>query len=503
MKLVELAEGIGQLLEVDPGSREMEITQITHDSRKTQYGSIFVAIEGSNTDGHRYIGAAAQLGATCVMTAKPERVPCHIPIIQVTEPRKAMALAARRLHNYPDRHLRVIGVTGTNGKTTFTFVVNYLLMPAGRSGRIGTLSYYNGVSEERATRTTPESSEIYRCLGEMVANRCRYASIEISSHGLTFDRVKGLNLRYAVFTNLSRDHLDFHGTMERYFEAKQKQFALLVEGGTAIINGDDPYGRRIEVPDHAKTVYYGEGENCNLRFTMKKLDVKGCWFEVAWQGETALFHIPLLGRHNIYNFVAALGVALGEGRTLAEMSGTHDALTPVPGRMEILNMGQDYGVIVDFAHTPDALEKVLQACRETNPNRLIVLFGAGGDRDQEKREEMGSIVDRFADVILLTSDNPRFEDPESIMDMVQTGIARPKGESFFRNWDRRETIKLALDMAKPGDLVLIAGKGHETTQEIRGVHHPFNDRYIAANIIQSHRIKGETQLGEEEPPTHE
>ena len=485
MKLAELTEGIGTLLEPETGG--LDINHLTHDSQKAQYGSIFVAIEGSRADGHEYIGAALQLGAVCVMTNRPEKVPCHVPIVQVEDPRKAMALIARRLNHHPDRHLRVIGITGTNGKTTFTYVVNYLLQPLGRSGRIGTLSYYNGVSEEKSTRTTPESSDMYRSLGEMVANQCRYASMEISSHGLTFERVLGLELRYAVFSNLSHDHLDFHGDMESYFAAKHKQFDLLMEGGVAVINWDDPYGRRIKVPERASAITYGRSGEADLRFEIVDMSVKGTEFDVFWKGESARIHIPLIGAHNVYNFTSALAVVLSEGRPLESMAGKHPDLTPVPGRMELLDLGQDYGVIIDFAHTPDALDKVLLACKETRPRKLITVFGAGGGRDAQKRPEMGRIVDKMTDVMILTSDNPRFEAPETIMDMIQEGVSRPLGETFFRDWDRREAITQALNLAQPGDLVLIAGRGHETTQEINGTHHPFNDRFVAAQAIQAQR----------------
>jgi len=483
MKLAELTQGIGDLL--DPSAGDLRVNHITHDSRKAQHGSMFVAIRGSKRDGCQFIPAAVQLGAVCVMTDQPEKVAVRIPVVAVKDARRAMAQAARRLYRYPDRELKVIGVTGTNGKTTFTYLVNQLLAPLGQSGRIGTLSYFNGVSEERALRTTPESSDIFRCLREMATNDCRYAAVEISSHGLMFDRVLGMELNYAVFTNLSRDHLDFHGDMETYFSAKKKQFDLLIEDGLAVINIDDPYGRRIEIPERAQTVYYGRSAEAHLRFEPIGLTINGADFDLFWQGRRQRCHIPLLGTHNIYNAAAAIAVALREGRTLKDIAADAAKLTSVPGRMEMARMGQKFGAIIDFAHTPDALLNVLRACKEAKPNRLLVVFGAGGDRDQSKRPEMGRIVDRFADMIYLTSDNPRHEDPDAIMDMVQEGIARPAGRTFDRHWDRRSSIERALNEARPGDIVLIAGKGHETTQEIRGQHHPFSDRQVALEILKT------------------
>jgi UDP-N-acetylmuramoyl-L-alanyl-D-glutamate--2,6-diaminopimelate ligase len=396
-----------------------------------------------------------------------------------------MAQLARRLYRQPDRDLIVIGVTGTNGKTTTTFLLGQLLDPLGKTGRIGTLTYFNGLAEEAAGRTTPEATDFYRCLREMATNGCKYAAVEISSHGLMYDRVLGLELRYAIFTNLSRDHLDFHGDMESYFLAKHKQFDHLVEGGVGIVNWDDAYGRRIQVPARAKLLSYGTSPDADLRFEVLHQDISGCEFNLHWQGRTALFKIPLLGQHNIYNYSAALAVALCEGRELEELSRVAHRSKAVPGRTEFLNLGQDFGVVVDFAHTPDALANVLEACGEGKPKRLIVVFGAGGDRDQSKRPEMGAAVDARADIIFLTSDNPRSENPESIMEMIRKGIRRPVGEGLYCIPDRRAAIEQAIDIAQTGDLLVIAGKGHETTQEIEGRLRPFDDRTVASHSIRA------------------
>ncbi len=254
-----------------------------------------------------------------------------------------------------------------------------------------------------------------------------------------------------------------------------------------MVNWDDEYGRRIKAPDYAHMIKFGMRPDVDLRFEVVSLGIKGSEFDVFWKGEKARFKIPLIGKHNIYNYTSALAVALSEGRPLQEVAQNNKDLTVIPGRMEMLDLDQDFGIIIDFAHSPDALEKVLEACSEVKPNKLIVVFGAGGNRDTSKRAEMGRIVDQYADVILLTSDNPRNENPEDIMEMVQQGIKRPMGQNFFRNWDRRQTIETAIAMAGKGDMILIAGKGHETTQEINGVHHPFNDRIIASEIIRSKR----------------
>ncbi|CAM2065990.1 UDP-N-acetylmuramoyl-L-alanyl-D-glutamate--2,6-diaminopimelate ligase [Sulfidibacter corallicola] len=482
MKLRELVDGIGELLAESSG--DLKISQITHDSRKVQHGSMFVAIEGRHRDGHNYVGCATQLGAVCILTNQPEKVPFSIPICRVDDPRKAMALMARRLYDHPDQKIKIIGVTGTNGKTTTTYLTSSLLRRLGTCGRIGTLSYFNGHSEERATRTTPESSEFYRCLGEMVSNRCAYAAVEISSHGLMFDRVLGLELQYGIFTNLSRDHLDFHGNMESYFQAKHRQFSLLRRGGTAILNWDDPYAKRIVVPEGRHTIRFGQSEEADLRFEIGELGIKGASFRVNFKGDTHDFRIPLMGEHNVYNFTAALAVALCEGRKLSEIAQETGDIRAVPGRLELIDVGQTFGVAIDFAHTPDALQSVLRACAETNPKRMITVFGAGGDRDHSKRPEMGAIAGRYSDIVILTTDNPRTEDPEVIMDMVHKGIKRPLGPGFIRQTDRRQAIHAAIHMAEEGDLILIAGKGHETTQEIHGRHYPFSDWEVALGFIQ-------------------
>ncbi|CAM2006227.1 UDP-N-acetylmuramoyl-L-alanyl-D-glutamate--2,6-diaminopimelate ligase [Acanthopleuribacter pedis] len=482
MKLRDLIEGVGTLMTESSG--DLKISHITHDSRKVQHGSMFVALEGRNRDGHQYVGCATQLGAVCILTNQPEKVPFSIPICKVDDPRKAMALLARRLNRYPDQQLKVVGVTGTNGKTTTTYLVAGILRKLGVTGRIGTLSYFNGTSEERATHTTPESSAFYQTLGEMALNKCRYAAVEVSSHGLMYDRVLGLELQYAIFTNLSRDHLDFHGNMESYFQAKHRIFSLLRKGGTAIINWDDPYAKRIVVPEGRETIRYGLTEDADLRFEVVSLGIKGAEFDIFFRGESARFRIPLMGLHNIYNYCCALAVAMGEGISLAEAAASTSEIRAVPGRLELMDCGQPFGVAVDFAHTPDALKSVLSACAETNPNRLITVFGAGGDRDHSKRPEMGAVAGRYSDLVILTTDNPRTEDPEVIMDMVQKGIKRPLGPGFIRQVDRRQAIHAAIQAAEKGDLVVIAGKGHETTQEIHGRHYPFNDWEVALGFIR-------------------
>ncbi|MCB1050140.1 MAG: UDP-N-acetylmuramoyl-L-alanyl-D-glutamate--2,6-diaminopimelate ligase [Acidobacteria bacterium] len=481
MRLSELVQGVGTLLR---GHGDLEAFHITHDSRRAQPGCVFVALEGDQFDGHHYIECALQQGCVAIVTSRPDKVKSDVPILQVEHPRRAMAELARRLYGQPDEQLCTIGVTGTNGKTTTTFLLQQLLLPRGQCGRLGTLTYFNGVSEERATRTTPESPMLYRSLAEMVENGCRYVAMEISSHALVLDRIHQLKLNYALFTNLSQDHLDFHGDMEQYFQAKMRIFEHLQPGGQALINGDDAFGRRLLKMDGFQVLSFGRSPDCDLRFEVLGLSPQGSHIRLHFKSDVSEFHLPLLGLHNVYNFAGALLVALGEGLSFADVARLVPNLKPVAGRMEPVNLGQPFGVAVDFAHSPDALEKIAQCCHEMKPKRLIFLFGAGGDRDRAKRPKMGAVVDRFADVIFLTSDNPRSEDPERILDDIQQGIQRPVGSTLVRLSDRRAAIQQALDLAQPGDLVLLAGKGHETTQEIKGIHYPFNDREEAITVLK-------------------
>lgn len=492
MKLGELSHGIGALLNVpDTGADDIQINHITHDSRKVQHGSIFVAIEGAQVDGHDYIACASQLGALCIVTQSPDKVPCSIPTLKVESARVAMAQLARKLNDFPDKKLKIIGLTGTNGKTTGTYLIQHLLLPLGKCGRTGTLSYYNGLGEEKASRTTPEASDAFRTLGEMVVNGCEYSAMEISSHGLVMNRVRGMEVTYAIFTNLTQDHLDFHETMDDYFSAKKSLFAdHLIPGGVAIINWDDPWSHKLEIPDHARTLKVGKHEDADMKFTVEELSTNGSTFHVSFEGQEQVFHIPMLGIHNIYNFCTSMAVALLEGRTMKEIAGETRGLCSVPGRSEILDLDQDFGVMVDFAHTPDALKNVLVSCREITKGRLYVIFGAGGDRDHGKRAEMGQMADKYADIIMLTSDNPRSEDPEAIMDMVGEGIDREVGPTYLRQWDRAAAIKEVIQKAQTGDMILIAGKGHETSQQIGKTFHPFDDRLVASQCIQAKLGKG-------------
>lgn len=482
MRLSDLVKGLGLAIH---GNDSVKVTHITHDSRKVEPGSLFVALVGENRDGHDYIGRAAQLGAVAVLSRYPQRVMAGLPCIASDHPRRAMAWLARRLYDAPDSKLKVIGITGTNGKTTTCFLTGQLLATKGLCGRMGTLSYFNGMTEERAHRTTPESSEVYATLREMVENRCAYAAVEISSHAMMFERVSGMQLHYGVFTNLSRDHLDFHGDMEAYFSAKQLMFDMLPVGSTAIVNGDDAYGRRVTVKDGVRLLRIGSSEDCEMRFDEVALNARETSFAVCIGTERHRVTLPLLGLHNVYNFMCAAAVARCEGLGWQELTRVAATVKAVAGRMETVREGQDFQVVVDFAHSPDALEKVVSCCKDLCEGKLILVFGAGGDRDKDKRQLMGAVAHQHADAIVVTSDNPRSEDPQQIIEMVGLGIPRPLGPTYMQVADRYEAIELALGRAQSADMVLIAGKGHETHQEVAGKFLPFNDREVAVRILRN------------------
>jgi len=488
MKLDVLCKGI---VEMHMGAENIpDICHITHDSRKVEAGSLFVAIEGAVFDGNQFISHACQLGAVAVLTASPERVPCGLPILSCKEPRTAMALLSRKLYGFPDRELEVIGVTGTNGKTTTAFILDKLLSVKGLAGRIGTLSNYTGVSEELSIRATPESSEVYQLLREMVTQNCVYAAMEISSHALMMHRVWGLTLRYAVFTNLTHDHLDYHKSMDAYFKAKKRIFELLAPKGIALINSDDPYCRMIQLKDQ-KMITFGMDQHADLRFDVLELTGGGSRAEFFMGDERQECWIPLIGKHNLYNFAAAALVARLEGISWFDIAKRGCSLKPAPGRMESLTLGQPFDVAIDFAHSPDALENVLKSCRTITDGHVHVVFGAGGNRDNEKRPLMGIAAARNADYLYVTSDNPRMENPSTIIDEVTSQIQEECRVGKCRtNSDRKEAIRDAFNRAKKGDLILIAGKGHESMQEINGVLYPFNDRDVASQIIIDGGLNG-------------
>lgn len=473
------------------GGEDRPIGGLAYDSRQVRPGDLFVCIKGFVHDGHDYAPEAAARGAAALMV---ERVlPLPLPQIVVTDCRRAMGPAAARLFGDPSRRLRVIGVTGTNGKTTTTFLIRAMMEAAGgRCGLIGTIEQSVGTRRLSATRTTPESADIQRLLAEMVANGCTAAAMEVSSHGLVLRRTEGTEFDVAVFTNITQDHFDFHRTFAEYREAKAMLFRSLVTSAgqqdgvkgnkCGVINADDPNAPYFVAATPVRVITYGLTEGCDVRAKEVQVTPDGVRYTlVSPMGERPV-RLRLTGRFNVYNSLAAIAVGLNEGLDLDRvLAGIEE--TVVPGRFEPVSAGQDFSVIVDYAHTPDSLANVLQTARSLTRGRVICVIGAGGDRDRSKRPLMGEVAAQLADYVVVTSDNPRSEEPEAICRDVAEGVRR-HATPYDIVVDRREGIRRAVGLARAGDLVLIAGKGHETYQEFRDRTVHFDDREEARKALQ-------------------
>jgi UDP-N-acetylmuramoyl-L-alanyl-D-glutamate--2,6-diaminopimelate ligase len=490
---------LSDLLQVLPdrnvqGSLPVEVRGLTDDSRRVTDGACFVAVRGLRTDGHRFIPQAVERGARAIVAEPPDPLPGRpVGRILVPDSRWALPRLADAYFGHPSRALTVVGVTGTNGKTTTSYLVEALLRASGRAtGVIGTIEYVvRGVGRE-ASQTTPEALELQGLLAEMVAADVGGVAMEVSSHALEQRRVDGIAFDIAIFTNLTQDHLDFHGTMERYAQAKGRLFfELLREGGkpgaTAILNGDDPWGARWARDLGGRVLTFGLGAGHAIRARAYESGLGGIRLEAATPVGPVELASPLIGEHNVLNLLGAVaaGVALGlESRTIATALA---GVAAVPGRFERVEAGQDFLVVVDYAHTPDALRRVLETARRLTPGRLGVVFGAGGDRDRGKRPVMGRIAAELADRAWLTSDNPRSEDPNAIIAEISVGVVPPPPGGYTSRPDRREAIRDALGWARAGDTLVIAGKGHETYQIVAGQVLPFDDRQVVREILSETR----------------
>jgi len=475
------------------GSHDPEIGGVTHDSRRVQPGYLFVCVTGQKSDGHDYLAAAAEKGAVAALVERSEGLAATLPLLRVRSTRAVMGLAAAAVYGYPSRELTLVGVTGTNGKTTTTLLVEALFRAAGcRTGVIGTLGARIADRELPGDRTTPEAPELQSLFAEMVAEDVRAVSMEVSSHALALDRTLGAEFDIGVFTNLTQDHLDFHGSLEDYFEAKSRLFVDYPSRArkpfTAVINLDDPYGRRLSERACGRVISYGIEHEATLRASDIRATPAGVSFKVSRSGTVNhRLQLRLGGRFNVSNALAALGAAEAAGLDWDRSTAALEAVPGVPGRFESVNAGQEFAVIVDYAHTPDGLENVLSSARALDPARLIVVFGCGGDRDRGKRPIMGRLAAELAETVVVTSDNPRSEDPQSIIREIAAGFAAAPNRraELIEEPDRRRAIERAIRMAGPGDLVLIAGKGHENYQIFadRTIH--FDDREVAREVLSA------------------
>ena len=479
MKLSLLLKDV-EVLELH-ASPDLEITDLCYDSRQVTPGAAFAAVRGYETDGHRYIPAAAAAGAAAVLCEEPPTA--EVPYVLVRDSRRAMAVTASNFFGRPAEALTVVGVTGTNGKTTTTNLVRSLLraVTGAGTGLIGTNENIVGEKVYPAEHTTPESRDLMALFREMADEGCRYAVMEVSSHSLYLDRVCCVPFAVGCFTNLSQDHLDFHKTMEAYLEAKKKLFAL---SRSAAVNRDDPAAEKLLAGLRIPTVTYGLGEGADLRGKNLRLEPDRVEFTACYRGEEAeaCLHIP--GRFSVYNALAALACCLCLGLPLRELAAALASCGSVKGRMEVVPTGRDFTLLIDYAVTPDALDNMLRTVRDTARGRMGVLFGCGGDRDRTKRPKMARVVGELADYVIVTSDNPRTEDPEAIIREILPGF---EGLSTPVKVipDRREAIRWGIEHAAPGDTLVLAGKGHETYQIVGKTKYHMDEREIAAEVLRS------------------
>lgn len=480
---------------IGPADRAVE--SIAYDSRRVQRDGLFVALRGEKSDGHDFIGQAIEKGATVIVAERaddPAVTGRRATRVLVENTRTAMPGLAARFFNYPARKLKLAGVTGTNGKTTTTFLIKHICEKAGtRCGLIGTVRYEIGERVLPAARTTPESLDLQELLAQMRDAGCRAAAMEVSSIGIAEERVRDIEWDAAVFTNLTQDHLDYHGTMEDYFAAKAELFEQLAgqerkKKSVAIINIDDRYGRKLidKVAGNVSVVTFGTGVKADFRASNYRMEFGGTSYQLDAGGKSFLVRVPLIGRFNVANSLAALAAANALGVGLRDAVLSLAKSPQVPGRLEIVPAKRQFQVFVDYAHSPDALLNVIKTLRELQPERLIVVFGCGGNRDREKRPLMGQVVDQNADLAIITSDNPRKEDPEKIIADVEKGF---RGSHFEKITDRAAAISRAIELAQPRDIVLIAGKGHENYQEFADHTVPFEDIQVARRAIESRPVE--------------
>ncbi|MBI4161392.1 MAG: UDP-N-acetylmuramoyl-L-alanyl-D-glutamate--2,6-diaminopimelate ligase [Acidobacteria bacterium] len=480
MRLAEVLHEVPARVAAGPSG--VDIRGIADHSRQVEPGFLFAAVEGHRESGSAYLEEAIRRGARAVLSRRPPGpVPPGCAWVRAEDERLALAGAARNFHRRPDEAIRVVGITGTNGKTTVSYLLEAILAGGGRSAaRIGTVDYRYGGTTAPAGRTTPSPVDLFRMLAAAREGGDGFAVVEVSSHALDQKRVAGLRFAAAVFTNLSRDHLDYHGDMEAYFAAKRRLFESLPEGSPAVVNRDDPAGARIASGHRGRIVTFGFGPDAWCRPEEWRTDRDGIRARLRLGEDGIEVTSPLLGRVNLANLLAAAAAAAAVGCSPGGIAAGIARVRTVPGRLERIDPGGGVVAIVDYAHSPDALAKLLETVRDLRPARLLCVFGCGGDRDRGKRAPMGRIGALGSDLAILTSDNPRSEDPRAILAEVERGAREAGGRTDRVEViaDRREAILAALDRARPGDAVVVAGKGHETVQEFADGSVPFDDREV-------------------------
>ncbi|MCH7760780.1 UDP-N-acetylmuramoyl-L-alanyl-D-glutamate--2,6-diaminopimelate ligase [candidate division TA06 bacterium] len=524
IKLKELIQVL-ENLKIEEGG-DVEVGGIAYDSRRVNPGDLFVAIRGLDHDGHEFISDAISRGASALVverrTKHEARSTKSIPVIRVPDTRRALAQISSKFYGEPSRKMKMIGITGTNGKTTTSYLLKSILEKGGmKVGLIGTIDYWIGGERRKAEKTTPESPDLQKTLSEMRSSDVKAVVMEVSSHGLALQRTEGIDFDVALFTNLSRDHLDFHRTMTRYSRAKMILFEGLTEGKKAILNSNDPFTEKIRKRTKAEVITYGlespepasggrdreliensrsgprpgrlksrdravsahDDEKIASDYSGVSLsrNLEGSEMEVRWRGRKVTLHSHLPGRLNLYNLLGAFAFGISEGISIESVLKGIEEVKGIEGRLEAIEVGQPFKVFVDYAHTPDALKKVLMSLKELTSRRVVVIFGCGGGRDRGKRPIMARVGTTHADFAILTSDNPRHEDPQNILNDMKKGVL---GNEYEVIPDRREAIERGVDIAKEGDTLLIAGKGHEDYQIIGEEYLPFDDRKVVREILE-------------------
>ncbi len=478
MKLKDLLKGIEY--SIIKGSNDININKIQYDSRIVEKNDVFFCIQGFKVDGHRYAQKAADCGAAVIVCENEVDINGDCTIVRVSDSRKALALASSNYFDKPSKKLKMIGITGTNGKTTSTYMMKAILEQAGfKVGLVGTIANYIGDKKIQSHRTTPESLELNELFNEMVNSGVTHCVMEVSSHSLSLDRVYGIDFNEGIFTNLTQDHLDFHKTFENYYNAKLQLFKA---SETSIINIDDEYGKRAFEDINGRKLTYGLDNDTEVTAKNINIHSKGIEFELHHMGKSVQINLNIPGKYNVYNALGSAAACLEEGVTLEQVKAGLESVF-VPGRCEIVSSKYNLGfeIIVDYAHSPDSLENILKTAREFTKGRLICVFGCGGDRDKTKRPIMGNVAASLSDIAVVTSDNPRSEEPIRIIEDILEGI---KTDNYVVVENRREAIKEAIKLAKKDDVIVIAGKGHEDYQELKDSVIHFDEREIIADIIK-------------------
>jgi UDP-N-acetylmuramoyl-L-alanyl-D-glutamate--2,6-diaminopimelate ligase len=502
MKLPDLLQGTEA--SIPPAAQDLEIRQVASDSRKVKPRALFFALHGAQSDGNAFVRDAVSRGAAAIASEEtaPASIPSSVAWIRVRDARKALAVTAANFLGHPAGALQLVAVTGTNGKTTTSSLVDSIVKASGaKTGLFGTIAYHTPLGEYPAPNTTPESVDLQGFLAEIRDAGGRFAVLEASSHSLAMDRLWGCHFAAAVFTNLTREHMDYHKTFEDYFATKKKLFEGTGAGApdVAVINTDDEYGKRL-TGLAKKTVTYGLESDADITTKKFQLTFNGLAFTAQTPNGKVQIASSLVGRINVYNILAAIGAAQALGLSTEIIEAGIRSLESVSGRFQRIDLGQPYFVIVDYAHTDDALENLIRTARELNPKgRIITLFGCGGGKDRTKRPVMGEVTGRLSDLTILSSDNPRTEDPLKIISDIIVGLQKTSGKYLIEP-DREKAIGVAMDEARAGDIVLLAGKGHENYQILADRTLEFDDRDVARRALRE-RGYGETQaeIGTGEP----